>query len=142
MRIAPDVIMPVHDCASAIERRPDLCHHRRTVRLPAMFVLPHPLHANRAPCERRGDYRGVGCSVVCAVVAVATGAFHMDAVYAVLWHAQHFSGRHAEWIDPVRSTPDSQRSVLGERNCTGWTDRSMDLVWPMVDCFDRSCAPD
>jgi hypothetical protein len=79
--VAPDLVVPIDDPTLGGDRRPGAHHHGRTVGLPSEFILAHPLHAYRAAldCARQG--RGVERHVVRAIVAVAAGAFPVDAAY-------------------------------------------------------------
>ena len=52
----------------------DFDQHRRTVRLPGMLLLAHPLHAHRAPGQRARKQCRIGRGIVGAVMAVAARA--------------------------------------------------------------------
>ena len=112
--------------AVAVERRLQLRHHRRAERLPGVLLLAHPLHADRHAGQRARDQRRVGRGIVGAVMAVAAGAFDMDAANARRRHAQHFGdalrdrdrrlacGSRPSWrrrrIAPPRRTARSSRA--------------------------------
>ena len=79
--VGPDVVVPIGDAAVGSERSLGLHHHGGAERLPAELVAAHPLHPHR-PAAGRGarEQRRVERDVVGAVVAVAAGAFGVDAV--------------------------------------------------------------
>ena len=75
MAVAPEIECPVDDVALSIECGARLDHHRGAKRLPREFVFTHPLHLHRAACDRARQQYRIERDIVCAVVAVAAGAF-------------------------------------------------------------------
>ena len=74
---------PVEDAAVGIDGGVEIEHLRRTLGIPAVLVLAHPLHAHR-PADRARHERGVGGGVLVAVHAVAARAFEIDHADLVL----------------------------------------------------------
>ena len=59
MAVAPHLVLPVRDLAVASKRRLGVHHHGGTIRLPAEFVVAHPLQTDRAAGHRPRQQRGV-----------------------------------------------------------------------------------
>ena len=116
MGIAPHRVIPIDDIAIAVERSRSLRHHGRAEGFPAMLLFAHPLHAHRAAGDRAGNQRGVGGSIVGAVVAIAAGAFHVDAAHLFRRQSQKFGNGLAVRIDPLRVAPDRDAAVVRPRN--------------------------
>ena len=96
-----------------------------------MLVLPHPLDADRAAGEGAGDQRRVGAGIVGAVVAVAAGAFGVDAMDLRLVHPQHFGDGGAQREHALGMGPDRHHAVAEQSDRTGRTDRAVDLKAPV-----------
>src|SRR5262245_61449793 len=90
MRIAPDVAVPVDDIALAINGCGNPRNHGRTVGLPRVLLLSHPLHANRLAWKRARNQCGITSCIVGGVVTVAARAFYMDDMNALDWQLEHF----------------------------------------------------
>ena len=111
MRVAPHFVAPVSDLAHRVEPGRDLRHHSRPIRLPCLFLLAHPLQADRRAGHARGDQSRVPGRIVGAVMAVAARAFHMDAAYLVQRQPQHLGDRGPVWIDALGMGPDGNGAV-------------------------------
>ena len=127
VRIAPHLVLPLGH-VRAVQLRARSGDHHRAVRFPGVLVFAHPLHPHGAAGEGRRDERSVGACVVRAVVAVAAGAFHVDAAHALARHAKHLGDRVAQRIDALRVRPDRERAVLRERDGARGADRRVHLV--------------
>ena len=104
MRVAPHVVVPVDDAAFGVERGLRLHRHRGAVRLPGELVVAHPLHPHRLARHRARQQRRVERDVVGAVVAVAAGAFDVDA---------------ADRAPAASSAPSPARRAAGTRPAYG-----------------------
>src|SRR5262245_6398305 len=71
---SPNVIVPSNHIVLRIYSATNFDHHRRSQRLPAMFIVSHPLYTDGLP-DGLGEKRGISRSVVRSVVAVAAGRF-------------------------------------------------------------------
>ena len=73
--IAGDVVFPIHDVAVGVESGFEVHGHRRAERCPSQLLRARPLQAHRAARYGAREQRRVVGDVVCAIVAVAAGAF-------------------------------------------------------------------
>src|SRR3984893_18023458 len=71
-----------------VERGFEIDQGGRTFWIPAVLVLPHPLHAYRPPALPR-QKRGIGCRVFVTVSTIAARSVDIDATYLVVGHRQH-----------------------------------------------------
>src|SRR5262245_45119086 len=71
----PNVIVPSNHIALRIHSTTNFHQHRRSQRLPAMFVVSHPLYTDGLSDGLR-EKRSIARSVVRSVVPVAPGRFH------------------------------------------------------------------
>jgi len=75
--IAPDRVAPVDDIPLCIEAGFDLDRHRRTEGRLGHLVFARPQHPHRPSIRGLCQQYSVKCAVICGIVAVAAGAFHM-----------------------------------------------------------------
>ena len=142
MRVAPDGVIPIDDPAARIHRRAHLADHRGTVRLPAMLLLAHPLHANGPARQRARNQSRVGGCVIGAVVSVTPGPFHVDTAHLLDRHAQHLRNRLPVGVDALGVRPHRHCAVLELGNCAGGTDGRVRLIGSGVcrlHCLLRRC---
>ena len=125
MRVAPHVVVPVDDAAFGIERGLRLHRHRGTERLPGELVVAHPLQPHRFARHRAREQRGVERDVVGAVVAVAAGAFGVDAADLRRRHLQRLHQLAAQREHALRMGPDRVLVVLEFRDRGRGADRGM-----------------
>ena len=140
MRVAPYVELPFGDGSRRIEPRADRLDHRGTERLPRVLVFAHPLDAHRPAGHRAREQRGIRRDVVGAIVPIATGALHVDAVDALLRHPQHFGERVAQRIYALTMRPYGVAAVVELRNRARRPDRTMELIRPQIGRFDWRAA--
>ena len=116
-----------------------LHHHGRAVRLPHELVVAHPLQPHRPAVGRARQQRRVERDVVGAVVAVAAGAFRVDAAdraraacFEHLRERRRAAGtRPGVWVQTV-----SLPSFSSATRARG-TDRAVRLVGPVIGRLDR-----
>src|SRR5258708_15412159 len=77
--VAPDFEIPIGYRTVGVEGCLQFRHHRRPERLPGVFLLARPLHSNRRAGQSARDQGRIGRDIVRAVVAIAPGAFDVDA---------------------------------------------------------------
>ena len=126
----------------AVEPRAHGRDHHRAVRLPA--CSSSRIHCTRTgrPGKARRDQRGVGARVVGAVVAVAAGAFHVDARARAPRGMRSISAiASRSGIDALRVRPDREHAVLQQRDRARRADRRVHLVRTPVGRADRRRAP-
>ena len=131
MGVAPDLEIPVGDLAVAVERSFQLVIIAGPTvprRVPARASIARGSAARQ--CAR--DQRSVGCGIVGAVVAVAAGAFDMDAADARRRHPQHLRDRLTVGINALRMGPDRHRTVGQLRDRAGRPDRAVRLIGPRI----------
>ncbi len=84
MGVAPDLVVPIGDAATVVERSLDFDQHRGAVGLPGVLLLARPLHAHRTPRNGPRKQCRIGGGIVGAVMAVAARALAVDAADLVL----------------------------------------------------------
>src|ERR1700704_1032692 len=115
MRVAPNRVVPIGDATVAVKDRRYFRHHGGTKRLPAMFLIAHPLHAHWSVRKRTRNQRSVRSGVVSTIVAVAARTFHMDAAHLIRRQSQQFSNGLLIGINPLAVGPD--RNTVMVRTC-------------------------
>src|SRR5256886_13563596 len=73
----PELRLPGDNVAGRVEPSGDVDERRRALGIPAVLVVPHPLHAH-GPSHLAREQRGVGGRVLVAVAAIATGAVEVE----------------------------------------------------------------
>ena len=102
---------PAEQRAVGVDRRAQVDQRRRALRIPAVLLLAHPLHAHR-PAGLDRQQRGVGGGVLMAVAAVAARALDVDAAHVLRLHRQHADELLAQQVRLLRGGPDGQPAVL------------------------------
>src|ERR1700730_2403440 len=105
----------------------------RTFWVPAVLVLPHPLHAYRPPDLKR-QKRGIGCRVLVTVSTIAARSVDIDATYLVVGHRQHCSQLLAQGVCRLRGVPAREDSVPELGDGTGRTNRTMRVDRKIIGC--------
>ena len=140
MSVAPDGVIPIDDPAARIHRGAHLADHRGTIRLPAMLLLAHPLHANGPARQRARNQSRVGGCVIGAVVPVTARPFHMDAPHLLDRHAQHLRNRLPVGVDALGVRPHRHCAVLKLGNCAGGTHGRVRLIGRVYVASTVFCA--
>ena len=136
MRITPQLVPPVHDVVVRAQAGAQLHAHRRAERLPHELVVAHPLHSDRPAWERAGEQRGIERDVVCAVVAIASGTFQVDADDARGCQPKSACNVAAQSKHALTVSPDRQLAVHAVRHGARRTDRGVQLKRPGVARLD------
>ena len=134
--LAPDVVGPV-DHAAAGDGALDLHGHGGAVGLPLELVVAHPLQPHRPPIDGARQHGGVEGNVVGAVVAVAAGAFGVDAADVARLQTERPGDGGAQRKDALAVGPDRELAVLQLGQRTGGRDRGMRLIGPTVRRLDH-----
>ena len=130
-------VLPVGDVPVGVERCLDAHRHRRAIGLPGEFVVAHPLQPHRLVGHRARQQRRVQRDVVGAVLAVAAGAFHMDAADVLGRHLQRLDQLIAQRKHALRMRPDDHPAVEERRHRAGWPDRAMRQIRLGVGRLER-----
>ena len=127
----PHVGAPRGDLAIRIERAFDRDQLRRSLRVEAVLVGAHPLHAHRLADRTRQQQR-VGGGVIVPVHAVAAGAVEIDQAHLVLRQAEDLGEGLAEFVRRLARGPDRRALLFRIRDGTRRAHRSMGLQRPIV----------
>ena len=137
MAAAPEIVPPVDDAASGVERSAHLYHHARSERLPREFVVAHPLHAYRRTVHGAREDDGIERGIVGAVVPIATGTVcvpHHDVARRDL---QYLRELVAQRINGLAMRPHFEPAALPARDRARGADRSVREIRAAVGCGER-----
>ena len=134
--MAPDFVLPADDVFRFVELRLHFHDHRRAVRLPREFVVAHPLQLDRSAVGGARQQRGVAGGVICAVVAVAAGAFYMGAGHVGNGGLERLRQISAQRKHALAVRPDLILAVFELRHCSRRADGAMRLKRARILGFD------
>ena len=101
----PDGVIPGGDAALGVQAALHRVEHRGAERLPAVLVLPHPLHADGL-AHRLREQGGIRRRVVRAVVPVAARRLDVDDVDGGGRQVQQLGDRSLQRVDSLCAGPD------------------------------------
>ncbi len=138
--MAPDLVRPADDVPLGIEAARELHRHRRSVRLPLELVVAHPLQLDRVAARRARDQRRIERHVVGAVVAVAAGAFGVDAVDVRGIDRERLGEIAAQRKHALAVRPHRELALAPLRHRARRADRAVDLEGARVGRVQRLCG--
>ena len=119
-------MIPADDLSVRVEAAAQLMDGRRALRVPAVLVVAHPLHADRATGELRHQ-RGVDGGHVRSVAAVAPRGVEGDDANVLDRDVERVGDRRAHDVRALRSRPDRGGAVLDVGDRAGGADRTVRL---------------
>ena len=111
----PELRLPGDNVAGRVEPSGDVDERRRALGIPAVLVVPHPLHAH-GPSHLAREQRGVGGRVLVAVAAIATGAVEVETADLVGRHAERHGQVAAQQVRGLGRRPHRELIVFPFRD--------------------------
>ena len=145
--VAPHAILPIDNPPVGIQRRLDLGDHGGRIGLPGVFLLAHPLHADRHAGHGAGEEGGVGGGVIGSVMAITASTFDMDQPHLGRRHRHQLGNRRAIREHALGVAPDRHLVALQKPDGARRADGAVHLVGtailhaqPFGICRDRGGA--